>query len=164
MFRFDDIVTLANVGLAKATSHTLSPASAYILTRFKSEVDRLAKEYSQRYTALPKEVGIEDAEAFDARHKELSEKKKRTKEEEAEWNENLDKLVKLQGMRNALANDEAQVNVKPMPWEEWFKLKEENKALTVNIFDDKGKEVDKRELFEFVELVSEGILWKAPEE
>lgn len=162
MLKFDDIVTLANVGLVKATSHTLSPMSAYILTRFKAEVDRLAKDYAERYNALPKEVGIEDTEAFDARQKELKEKKKRTQEEEKEWGEMMDKLVKLQGMRNALSNDNAEINIKPMPWEEWFKLKQENKDLTVSIYDDKGNEIDKRELFDFIELVGEGVIWTAP--
>jgi len=162
MLKFDDIVTLANVGLVKATSHTLSPMGAYTLTRFKAEVDRLAREYAERYNMLPKEVGIEDTEAFDARQKELKEKKKRTADEEKEFGEMMDKLVKLQGMRNALSNDFAEINVRPMPWEEWFKLKQENKELTVSIYDENGNEIDKRELFDFIELVGENILWVAP--
>jgi hypothetical protein len=163
MFKFDDIVTMYNVGLMKATSHTLSVQGAYTLTRLKSEVSRLFKEWQARYTALPGEVGIDDPAAFDARHKVLNEKK-RNKDEQKEWEEDNDKLVRLTGLRQALNNDDVEVNCKPMSYEDWYKLKAENKDIKVVITDNNNNEIDSRELFDFVEILGEGILWMAPAE
>lgn len=164
MFKFKDIITMANVGLMKATSHTLSVQGAYTLTRLKSEVSRLTNDYQQRDNALPKEVGIEDAKAFDARQEELNKKGKRTEEEEKEWEDNTEKLARLMGLRETLQNDEVTINCRPMSYEDWHHLKQENKELMVSFFDNQGKEVDKRELFDFIEILGEGVLWKAPEE
>ncbi|MBP5712408.1 MAG: hypothetical protein J6W77_05340 [Prevotella sp.] len=163
MFRFDDIITLADVGVMKATSHTLSVQGAYTLTRFKAEVTRLTKEHQMRYGELLREVGIEDAAAFDAHHAELN-AKKRTKDEQKEWEDDNDKIARLAGMAKALNNDEVTINCRPMSFEDWFNLKQENKELFVHMYNDKGEEIDKRELFDFIEILGENILWKAPEE
>lgn len=164
MFKFQDIITVANVGLMKATSHTLSVQGAYTLTRLKAEVSRLTNEYNQRNELLPKEVGIEDTKAFDARQEELNKKEKKTKEEQKEWEDNNEKISRLIGLRNTLRNDEVTINCRPMSYEDWFKLKQENKELMVSFFDNQGKEIDKRELFDFIEILGEDVLWKAPEE
>jgi len=164
MLRFDDIVTIADVGLGDVTSHSLSVEGAYVITRFKLEVKRLVNEYVSRYNALPKEVGIEDTKIFDKRKKELTEKTKRSKEEEKEFGEINDKLVRLEALRDTLLSDEVEINVKPMPWSDWHNLKQENKEVMASIFNMEGKEIGKRELFELIEGSCENILWKAPEE
>lgn len=163
MLKFDDVVTMANYGLFKATSHTLTSQGAYTLTKLKSEVERLAKEWMESYNKLPQEVGIEDTKVFDARQEELS-KKKRTKAEDKELEENNRKALRLRELRGNLNGDEVAINIKPMSWEDWHNLKQENKDILVSIRDVQGNEVDKKELFEFVELVGENVIWKAPEE
>lgn len=163
MFKFDDIVAMQNVGIRKATSHTLSPKGAYTLTRFKSEVARLYAEWQDRGRKISNEVGIEDGKAFYQRYKELCDKKC-NKEEQKELDAAKDKIARLTAMQNELDNDEVTINCTPMSYEDWFNLINENKGLVVNITDNNGKVLDSYELFGFIESLSEGILWAAPAE
>lgn len=164
MIKFDDILTMGNVGLINATSHSLSVQGAYTLTRLKAEVNRLMKEYASRYNALPQEVEITDTEAFDARKKELASKEKRNKTEQKELEDMNNKLVRLKALRETLLDDQVTINCKPMCYDDWHNLKQENRGLQVPYFDNQGKEIGKCELFELIENISEGILWVAPAE
>ena len=164
MFRFEDIVILAQVGLSKATSHTLSAQGAYTLTRMKAEIDRLYNEWRERSQRLANEVGIEDPDAFDARQEELSKLKKKSKEEQKEWDDNNNKLNRLTELRATLNKEEVVLNCKPMAYDDWHKLKNENKEMQVKTIDAAGNVLDTLELFDFIEIRSEGVIWKAPEE
>lgn len=153
----DDVITMINAGIMTATSHSLPLGSAYIVTKFKGEINRLFMAYNEKNQALLGECGIEDAQAFDKRRKELTDKKEGDKLNSAEkkelekLNSQLDRLV---GLRGELIYDDAHLNIKPMPYKDWYLFKEENKAI----------KIDNYELFELVEQKLEDILWKAPED
>lgn len=171
MLKNEDIYTIVAIGdvditsgLKKVTSHTLSPQGAYTVSRFKSEVERLAKEYSAQYNLLPKEAGIEDTAAFDKRANELKDKKNLNKNEQKELDEINSKKARLISLRKVIREQEVEVNCKPMTYDDWFKFKNENKAVTVDIFGDNREKLGEVELFELIEMQCEGVLWKAPEE
>ena len=152
--RNDDVVTMMNAGLMTATSHTLPLGSAYIVTKFKGEMNRLFKAFNEKASQLAAEAGIEDSVAFDKRREELNAKEHRSSAETkelAKMNEQLDRLI---GLRTKHLEDEAEIHIKPMPYKDWREFKEENKAI----------KVDGYELFELVEYKLEDILWKAPED
>ena len=171
-------------GMANITSHSLEAAHAYKVVQFKSRLRNAAEAFGKTQQSFLKEVGIEDPEKFDrrrqelaerARRKELAEKANRTKEE----NELFDKLnEKLKGQKNltkaeeeelkgmdeklkryndlseALMNEDAEIEPKTMPYEQWKALQDENRELKVQGV----------ELLTLCEADLEGILWKAPEE
>ena len=155
---------MANAGIMDATSHTLSAAGAYTLTKFKREVDNLGKEYNSKRDALTSEVGIKDGEAFDKRRDELTNKKKKTPQETKEL-EQMDKTInRLVDLRNQLDNDEVTLDLKPMSYEDWHALKQENKELKLIYRNQKGEIIAVKELFEVYELAFENILWIAPQD
>ena len=151
-----NVVTLINGGAMNTTSHTLNVTSAYAVTKFKREIDRLYNEWVDRNNGLIAEAGItEGADAFFAKFDALKAKSEKfSAEEKKEFDEMNKKNSRLVDLRVQLLNDEVSVNVKPMPFEDWFKLKNENKEL----------KFDGAELYDTYELILENILWKAPED
>lgn len=151
------IIALANAGVSASTNHTLSPAHGYKAFRFRKAVaDAMSKIQSDEMELLT-DCGISDAVAFDARLEELR-SMERNQEQEQELKELTDKLTRFVAMRNALYNADVELHgVIPMPYEEWFKLQNENRDKDFN-----GRVVD---IFSgAVEDMLEGVLWSAPEE
>lgn len=149
-----EINELVNANIMGLTSHTLTATAAYAVTQFKRELRRLMEELQSENQGLVKEVEIEDGQAFDTRHKELTDKTDRTKEEEKELEGMEKKLNRLVELRGVLYNKEVEVKCKPMSFDDWRALKEENKELKIGNY----------ELLEVWELNLEGVMWKAPEE
>ena len=152
-----DILTLVNAGALNATQHELSSAHSYKVFKFKS---LLRKEFAAIQEAdgeLLKECGIEDGVSFDARLAELRKMESPTKEEKKELEAMTEKLAKYLGLQKELYNEEVTLDVKPIPYDEWTKLQNENKAVSFL-----GTEKD---VFSgYVEELLFGVLWKAPDE
>ena len=152
-----DILTLVNAGALDATQHELSTAHSYKVFKFKSLLRRELKAIQETEGDLLKEMGIEDSVAFDARLAELRQKENPTAKEKEELDDKTKQLKDFVEQRNQLYKEEVTLDVKPVPYEEWRKLQEENKAVKVmgrtsDVFSGEVEEL----LF--------GVLWKAPEE
>ena len=157
MLKNNDIVALYRNGIMGATSRSLRLDAAYTLTKFKGEVNRLYQEWMNKFNSLPKEAEIDDADAFQKRYTELNDKLaggKLTAKEKTEHEAMAEKMKRLVGLQNELANDDVFIKVKPMSFEQWLILKDSNREIKINEY----------ELFELVESSLENVIWKAPEE
>ena len=152
--KYFEINELVNANIMGLTSHSLTATAAYAVTQFKREIKRLMEELQSKNEGLVKEVEIEDGQSFDTRRKELADKTDRTKEEEKELEGMDKKMNRLVELRTVLYNEECEVKCKPMSFDDWRALKEENKEIKIGNY----------ELLEVWELNLEGVMWKAPEE
>ena len=144
-----DIVSLVNGGIQNITALTLPAAQAYKVYKFKRAIEAAYNAIVDAQKDILKQAGIEDLQEFQKRHKELSELKERTSEEQAE----LDSLVKkdedASKLMQELYGDTTNLDVKAMPYEDWHNLQAENKDV---------------KLLTYLEPMLEGVLWTAPEE
>lgn len=154
-----EIVTLVTGGVHNLTAHSLDAVHAFRLVKFKSELEKSYAKFKEDDNALLLEIGIEDPYAFDKRHTELKNKASLTKAEKQELVDLNLKIDRLTVMRNTLANEPVELDgVKPMPYEQWKKLQDENHNAIITI---DGKSI---EILTLAEPVLENILWTAPEE
>ena len=152
-----DVLTLANAGVLNATQHTLSSAHSYRVFKFKSLIRKEMASIQEAESELLKELGLEDAGAFDARLAELRQKENPTAKEKEELDEKTKQLKDFIEQRNQLYKEEVTLDLKTIPYEEWRNLQDENKAV-----DFMGRKAD---VFSGdVEELLFGVLWKAPEE
>jgi len=153
-----EILALMNSGLMQTTAYELGPESAYKLYKFKKLVQKAFEKLQEDERDLLKNAGIEDGASFDARRTELAKIENPTEEEKKELDEMGEKLKKYISLREALYTDDVDISgVKSLSYEDWFKLKKENRAVKIN-----DKETD---VFSgAIESVLEGVLWTAPEE
>ena len=144
-----DIVALVNGGIQNITSVTLPAAQSYKVYKFKRAIEAAYNAIVDAQKDILKQAGIENLQEFQKRHKELSELKERTSEEQAE----LDGLVKKDEdagkLVQELYGDTTSLDVKAMPYEDWHNLQAENKDV---------------KLLTYLEHTLEGVLWLAPEE
>ena len=154
-----EVVTLVNAGVLQATAHEVAPAHAYKLYKLKKALEKALSAIQDAEKGLVKDAGIEDAQAFDDRGRELAKVKEeeRKEEQKAEAEERNAKLLKFSELRKALYEDEAQIEgLKTVPYEVWFALQKENRAAKVN-----GQESD---IFSGpAESILEGVFWTEPE-
>lgn len=152
-----DILTLVNAGVLQATQHELSNAHGYKVFKFKSLVRKGATDIQDAETELQKECGIEDAAAFDARRDELRKNGARTADEQKELEGMDEKLKTYLAQREEMLKEEVTLDVKALPYDEWVKLQNENKAVELI-----GRKAD---VFSgIVEELLFGVLWNAPDE
>lgn len=144
-----DIVALMNGGIQNITSVTLPASQAYKVYKFKRAIETAYNAIVDSHKGILKQVGIEDLQEFQKRHKELSDIKERTSEEQTE----LDSLVKKDKdagkLVQELYEDATNLDVKALPYEDWHNLQAENKDV---------------KLLTYLEPMLEGVLWTAPEE
>ena len=144
-----DIVALVNGGIQNITALTLPAAQSYKVYKFKRAIEAAYNAIVDAQKDILKQAGIENLQEFQKRHKELSELKERTSEEQAE----LDGLVKKDEdagkLVQELYGDTTSLDVKAMPYEDWHNLQAENKDV---------------KLLTYLEPMLEGVLWTAPEE
>ena len=144
-----DIVALVNGGIQNITSVTLPAAQSYKVYKFKRAIEAAYNAIVDAQKDILKQAGIENLQEFQKRHKELSELKERTSEEQAE----LDGLVKKDEdagkLVQELYGDTTSLDVKAMPYEDWHNLQAENKDV---------------KLLTYLEHTLEGVSWLAPEE
>lgn len=148
------IIMLANAGVQSITNHTLDAAQAYKVVKFRKAFNAALEAIGEDEKALLKEAGIDDAPSF---NKELDELRKanRTPEQEDKYKEMTEKVKRYNELHAEMLQEEASIDCKALPYEEWHKLQNENKEVG-------DKKVDL--LAGWVEDMLEGCLWVAPEE
>lgn len=153
-----EVLALINSGIMQATAYELGPESAYKVYKFKKLIQKAFERLQEDERDLLKNAGIEDGAAFDTRRTELAKIENPTEEEKKELEEMGEKLKKYISLRETLYTDDVDVSsIKPISYEEWFKLKKENKAVKIN-----DRETD---IFGgAIEGLLEGVFWTTPEE
>lgn len=144
-----EIISLAHAGVLAITNHDLSPEHAYKVVKFRKALNAAYEAIGKDEEAIRKDAGIEDPQTFDKELKELRESKS-----------NPERLEELEGqlkrffeLRAQMLNEDITLDCKALPYAEWHKLQNENKAAGA----------DKRDLLSgWVEDVLEGCLWMAP--
>lgn len=155
--KFNDVNALINGGALAASSSQLNINAAYAITKFKRALKHAFEEWKEKFDSYPAEVGIDDAQGFDARRAELTTKIKEGGLSNAEvkeldkMNEKYNRVIEL---RNKLGDDDVKIECEPLSWSEWFTFKENNKNIQMNGYAT----------FEVMELTLEGVLWNAPAE
>lgn len=159
------IKNLVENGLEQTTDHTLDYKHAYKVYNFRHEVLKASKTIDEKRQELVKAAGIEDAQKFDERRKELNAKKELTKAEQKELDEMNEKMVKFSDLYSELLKDESDLNVKTIPFEEYHKLANENKQTAVQIPGRDGKpQTIFVDFFMAFRDILKDILWAAPED
>ena len=115
------IKSLSESGLENTTDHELSAAHAYKVFRFRDEIAKAYKDIEEKRVKLVKDTLGEDYE----------EKRKNATEEDAK--ELDDKLAKFAELYNELMNDESELNIKAIPFEEYHALARENRNTPVQV-------------------------------
>lgn len=153
-----DIVYLVNRGVLEATSHHLSPSSAYLFYRFRKSINKAFNNIVESEKGLLNEVGVElEPEAFNARITALRNNPSRTTAEESEMQEMMKQSVAYTNMRNLLyAEDTPLADITPLPYDEWRVLQSENQCVTLD-----NSQVDV--FVGYAEELLEGVLWSVPE-
>lgn len=142
-----DILNLANTGVLAITANDLDAAQAYKVLKFKKAVRKAFEAIIESEKDILKEAGIEDGQAFDKERNELRENGSNP-ERLAELDKQFSRFMEL---RNNLYKEDAELDCKVMPYEQFHVLQKENKDIQnkpLNIFED----------------VLEGVLWEEPKE
>lgn len=142
-----------DAGFAAVTTHALNAQDAYKVYKLKKAMLTAGKAIMASEDAFFKEAGIDDMRTFNNR---LAELRRKGPSEELAREE--DKLRRYNELRQVMMDEEADIpEIKPIPYESWRKLQEENRNKMIN-----GKETDI--LSGDIEMLLEGALWAAPEE
>lgn len=159
------IQALVENGLEKTTDHSVDPKYAYPVYCFRHEVLAAYSVLEKKRVELLKEAGIPYDPTFDARRNELLRSSVLTDEQRAELDGMNAKVQRFCEMFDQLLDDEVELNVRPIPYEEYHKLAGENKRVTVNIAAQNGGRAhfDVDFFFMFRDELKD-ILWIAPEE
>lgn len=159
---YGEITALVNSGFLNVTARTLPTADRYNVFDFKQKLREALETKDRRDKELIKECGIEDAAAFDARNEELRKKTDLTEEEQKELDGNRAKLETVVEQRREMLSDKVEIDVRQIGCGSFFKLCDENAAVSVK--DGDGKESGMNLIPEWVESLLFGKLWTAPEE
>ena len=150
-----DLLFLAQIGVQNITNHSLDPAHAYKVVKFRKELNAALEALGKDEEALRKDAGIEDAQAFDDELKALRDNNERTEEQNKKLDEMEAQLKRFVDLRVEMLKEDAVIDCKAMPYAEWHKLQNENKEFGPQKLDI---------LSGYVEDILEGVLWAAPEE
>lgn len=146
------VLDLLNNGFAEVTALTLAPAHAYKVGKFRRAIIASYQATQEERKAILKDLGVEDPQAFDKESQEIFKG-----EDEAKKKERIELLGKLNAQVNELMQEDAKVEAKAIPFEEWLKLRKENSSKEID-----GKSRD------LIPNASEdallGILWNEPNE
>lgn len=159
---YGEITALVNSGFLNVTARTLPTADRYNVFDFKQKLREALETKDRRDKELIKECGIEDAAAFDARNEELRKKTDLTEEEQKELDGNRAKLETVVEQRREMLSDKVEIDVRRIGCDSFFRLCDENAAVSVKGGD--GKENGVNLIPEWVESLLFGKLWTAPEE
>ena len=141
-----DILNLANAGILSITANDLDAAQAYKVLKFKKAVRKAFESIIESEKDILKEAGIENGQAFDKERKELRENGSNP-ERLTELDKQFSRFMEL---RNNLYKEDAELDCKAMPYEQFHILQKENKDVQgkpLNVFED----------------ALEGVLWEEPE-
>lgn len=159
---YGEITALIGNGFLNVTARTLPAADRYNVFDFKQKLRDAEDTRAKRDKELIKECGIEAAAAFDARNAELRKKETLTEDERKELDGNKAKLETVMAQRREMLSDKVEMDVRQIGYESFFKLCDENAAVSVKGGD--GKENGVNLIPEWVESLLFGKLWTAPEE
>ena len=164
------IKNLLGNGLENTTDHSLSATSAYRVFKFRHAIADAYKEIDEKRKKLVEE-NIGDGLAFDLRKTELETKGNRTEEEEKELAELQQKADKFAKLYNELLNDETEIKVTPISFEQYHLLANENKQTPIDIplneISKDGTQKVKRVFIDFFTVWRDelkDILWEEPED
>lgn len=160
---YGEITALINNGFLNVTARTLSARDRYSVFDFKQKLREALETKEKRDRELIRECGIEDAAAFDARNEELRGKVKDgtlTEDERRELDGNRARLETVMEQRREMLSDKVELDVRPVGYESFFRLCDENAAVKVK--DGDGKEREVSLIPEWVESLLFGKLWTAP--
>lgn len=140
-------------GFSAITTHSLVASSAYSVYKLKKAVINAAMSIATMEDNFLKESGIDNTAEF---NQNLASLRRAGKAEDIKAEE--DKLKRYNELRRTMMEDETEIEpVKPIRYDDWRKLQEENKSKKVN-----GLETDV--LSGTTEMLLEGILWAPPKE
>lgn len=159
------IQALVENGLEKTTDHSVDPKYAYQVYCFRREVLAAYKVLEEKRVELLKEAGIPYDPTFDARRNELLRSSVLTDEQRAELDGMNAKVQRFCEMFDQLLDDEVELNIRPIPYEEYHKLAAENKRVRVD-YKLANNEITHYEIDFFLTFRDElkDILWIAPKE
>lgn len=158
---YGEVLALANAGMLNVSARTLSARDRYNVFDLKQKLKEALKRREEREKELIGECGIEDAAAFDARNEELRRKDTLTDEEQKELDGNRAKLETYFAQRSELDKDSVKMEVRPIGYEAWFALRDENARAKVKVGD---KETEADLIPDWAEAILFGKFWTAPED
>ena len=151
-----DVIGMVQNGTLGITGFDLDAADSYKVVKFRTALQKAFKKIQELEEDTLKSLGITDPSSVDNRVKELSAKDSLSEEEKKELEDLQSKIKKFNETRAEMLNEEAVLeNVKTMPYEQWHKLRKENRPKDESTPDP---------LNNYTESLLENILWKAPEE
>lgn len=161
-----NIWKLQVLGLQSATSHDVTPAHAYKLTRLKKEVRDAVKKIVDAEQEILKDeaVNLEDPTATETKLKDMRKRMSElTSEQKKEYDDLKARYDRYRGMHDALMEDDTPLQgVRTMPYGAWHQLQAENRSKTVMM---NGRPVNGVDILSGeLEFILEDVLWTAPEE
>lgn len=158
------IKALVENGLQNTTDHSVDCKHAYKVYKFRHEILNAAKDIDSKRQGLVESAGIEEPKKFDERRRLLSAKTNRTAEEQKELEEMEAKFKRFADLFAELMNDETELNVKAIPYEEYHKLANENRATPVTRMVDGEPKTISVDIFTAFRDELKDVLWAAPVE
>ena len=163
------IKNLSESGLENTTDHELSAAHDYKVFKFRDEVAKAFKAQEDKRQKLIKDI-LGDGSEFSKRSKELADKKDRTETEQKEYDEIMEKLKKFNELYSELLNDETELDIKTIPFDEYHTLSRENRRTEVQVLagqDEQGNPKYESRIVDFFAMFRpalKDILWVEPKE
>lgn len=143
-----DIIGLVNRGLLNIDYTEVDGGQAYKVYRFLRDVRKAAQDIEeQRGELVRRHVSEEELRKAQAYEDALKEKKEPEMSEE-DYKAAIAKLSEAGKEVEALMNDTTDIDARPVPFEEYFKMKKANKGFFTTDVD----------------IALEGVLWKDEEE
>ena len=150
-----DIIKLYKAGIIEVSAHTLSAAHAYKVFRLKREVEKAYKAIEEDQEklmdgeGLTRELRERIADIFGKESNMVTDADKAAVKEYQAIQRKVEKLFEEQG------KEEVSLDIKTIPYNEWRKLQDENKAKKIN-----DKEVDI--LAGIAEIILAEVFWVEP--
>lgn len=143
-----ELVALVNRGLLNIDYTEVDGGQAYKVYRFLRDVRKAAQDIEEQRGELVRrhvsEEELRKAQAYEAALKD----KKEPEMSEEDYKAVIAKLSEAGKEVEALMNDTTDIDVRPVPFEEYFKMKKANKGFFTTDVD----------------IALEGVLWKDEEE
>ena len=156
------IVALVERGLENTTDHSVDCGHAYKVYKFVHEVLKANKEIMDERAGLVKAAGIDDPQKFDERRAELKAKPNLTEAEKKELAGMDEKIDRFSKTFEELLNNETELDVKTIPFEQYHKLANENKSTPATRMVDGKPMTLNFDIFTMFRADLENVLWLAP--
>lgn len=138
----NDVLNLMMSGVMSVTVHTLSPEYSYSVFLFKKKIRAAFQDLQESERDILGTLGIKDIQELQS-------------ESEATIGTYKEMCQRL------YAETVPMDYIKALPYDEWRKLQDENKAISVQF---RGKNITVDIFSGYLEEILENILWEAPTE